>query len=206
MQTERLETEVVSASPLVTLEADLTEDSKYGTRVLTVFADSLIVQDEAKATVFQIPIADIKTARNEPLVSGGRLLVVTKAGEELSVITYSMTRAHLFSEAARGIEQLAEGKEFSINLQKEKTRCDNCGRLLPEKDGVCPNCVKRGKTMMRIAGFLAPYKKKAILLAFASAGLRDSLSKTWKTLSCRRIGAVKGMRRRLTGLRLSRSC
>jgi len=171
MQTERISPEVVQASPLVTLEADLTEDSKYGSRVLSVFADSITVVDEAKAVVFQIPISDIKTARNEPLVSGGRLLLTTKTGEEVPVIAYSMTRADLFSEVARGIEQLAEGKDFSINLQKEKTRCDNCGRLLPEKDGVCPSCVKRGKTMMRIAGFLVPYKNKAILLALASAGL-----------------------------------
>ena len=171
MQTERISPEVVQASPLVTLEADLTEDSKYGSRVLSVFADSITVVDEAKAVVFQIPISDIKTARNEPLVSGGRLLLTTKTGEEVPVIAYSMTRADLFSEVARGIEQLAEGKDFSINLQREKTRCDNCGRLLPEKDGVCPSCVKRGKTMMRIAGFLVPYKNKAILLALASAGL-----------------------------------
>ena len=34
-------------------------------------------------------------------------------------------------------------------------RCANCNRLLPEKDGICPACVNRGKTMLRITRFLA---------------------------------------------------
>lgn len=156
---------------LVRLEADLTEESQYGKRTLSVSKDAVDVLDEAGATFLHVPISDIKSARNEPVVSGGRLVVLTKRGEEIPVVTYSMTRAHQFSEVARGIEQLAEGKDFNINLKSEKTRCDECGRLLPEKDGICPACVKRGKTMLRIAGFLAPYKKKAILLAIASATL-----------------------------------
>ena len=171
MQTDQLPIHSDPSSPLIQLEADFDGSSQYGSQLLTVTAEAVTVTDKTEIPLVQIPISDIKSARNEPLVSGGRLMVTTKAGEELAVVTYSMTHAHQFSEAARGIEQLAEGKPFSINLQVEKTRCDNCGRLLPEKDGVCPSCVKRGKTMLRIASFLAPYKKKAILLGLASAAL-----------------------------------
>ena len=106
------------------------------------------------ATAFLMPIAEIQTARNEPLVGGGRLEITAKGGDILPVITYSQTVAAQFSEAARGIEQLAKGEPLSINLKPERTRCPKCGRLLPEKDGICPACVNRGKTMLRIAGFL----------------------------------------------------
>jgi ATP-binding cassette subfamily B protein len=40
--------------------------------------------------------------------------------------------------------------------------------LLPEKDGICPACVNRGRTMLRIGKFLHPYTKQALLLTFIS--------------------------------------
>ncbi len=145
---------------LIDLTADMTEDAKFGFRRLVVSSSEVSVLDQSGASVLRVPIADIETARNEPLVSGGRLLLRMKSGEDIVATAYSLTHSDLFSEAARGVEQLAKGQEFSINLKREKTRCAKCGRLLPEKDGVCPACLNRGKTFMRVAVFLAPYKAK----------------------------------------------
>lgn len=156
--------------PLLELSADLTEDALYGQRRLILTNDAVTVLDGGGATLLRVPIADIKTARHEPLTSGGRLLIRLKQGEEIVAVTYSLGAAHTFSEAARGIEQLAEGKPFEIDLTVERDRCDKCGRLLPEKDGVCPSCIKRGRTLLRVAGFLKPYKKQAILLGVFALG------------------------------------
>lgn len=156
---------------LIELTADLTEDALYGVRRLVVTHENVSVMDSSGANLCRIPIVDIKTARHEPLASGGRLLIRLKTGEEVPAVTYSLSSAHQFSEAARGIEQLAEGKEFSIDLSVEADRCGNCGRLLPEKDGVCPACIKRGRTLLRVVAFLKPYKKQAIMLGcFAITG------------------------------------
>ena len=113
------------------------------------------------AVSFQIPMDEVKSARNEPLVSGGQLEITTKTNEIVPLIAYSLTLAAKFSEAARGLEQLAKGEELCINLKQEKLRCDKCNRLLPEKDGICPACVNRRKTLGRIAGFLGPYRMHA---------------------------------------------
>lgn len=168
MPTEETSSTLAKPEVLATLMADLTEDAVYGSRTLVVTSTEVIVKDASEVVLVSVPIEDLRAARNEPLVSGGRLLLLTKKGEEIPVVTYSQTKAHLFSEVARGIEQLAEGKEFNINLKEELTRCAKCNRLLPEKDGVCPYCVNRGKTMLRIAQFLKPYKKQAIFLAMVS--------------------------------------
>lgn len=168
MPTELPEPVAQSQDVLVTLEADLTEDAKFGTRILAVTNENVLVTDPAGTQLLCVPIADLKGARNEPLVSGGRLVLATKTGEEIIAITYSQTRAHQFSEVARGIEQMAEGKPLSITIKDEKTRCVKCGRLLPEKDGVCPYCVNRGKTMLRICQFLKPYWRQATLLVCIS--------------------------------------
>ncbi|MDX2066510.1 MAG: ABC transporter ATP-binding protein [Fimbriimonadaceae bacterium] len=147
--------------PLIELVADFGEDGHFAERRLVVTPEAVMVRERGDATSFQIPIADIKSARNEPLVGGGRLEITTTAGEILPVLSYSLTVAAKFSEAARGIEQLAKGEPLLINLKEERVRCPKCNLLLPEKDGVCPNCVNRGKTMLRIGTFLRPYRRQA---------------------------------------------
>lgn len=161
---EPAEPATITPAPLISLECDFAEDGRFGRRCLQVTPHQVCVLDADGTVTFHIPVSDIKTARNEPLVGGGRLEITTRRGEILKVCTYSLSLAPQFSEAARGIEQLAEGRPLSINLKQERTRCAKCRRLLPEKDGVCPACVNRRRTMLRIAGFMAPYKKQACML------------------------------------------
>ncbi len=153
---------------LIQLEGDYSEGSAFGTRTLEVTLETVRVRETNGVVAFQIPIAEVKEARNEPLVGGGRLEVTAKNGDFFPVITYSSTVSAQFSEAARGIEQLSKGEPFSINLKQERTRCAKCNRLLPEKDGICPACVNRSKTMGRIAQYLQPYRKQAIMLTALS--------------------------------------
>ncbi|MCH7944390.1 MAG: ABC transporter ATP-binding protein, partial [Armatimonadetes bacterium] len=154
--------------PLIDLQSDMTEDAEFGVRRLVVTKTDVCVLDGSGATVLRVPFDEIENARNEPLVSGGRLLIRTKNGEDDVATSYSLTHSDLFSEAARGIEQLAKGQELSINLKQERTRCESCGRLLPEKDGICPACMNRGKTFMRVAAYLRPYKKYLGILVVLS--------------------------------------
>ena len=155
-------------TPLVRLEADIDSDGSFGRRSLEVTQDQVRVIDHDGTLAFQMPISEIKTARNEPLVGGGRLEITAKTGEILPIISYSQSVAAQFSEAARGIEQLAKGEPLLISLKTERTNCPKCGRLLPEKDGVCPACVDRGRTLLRIAGFLKPYRLQAAALTSCS--------------------------------------
>ncbi|CAN5417448.1 ABC transporter ATP-binding protein [soil metagenome] len=155
---------------LIRLEADLDEERRFGAQTLVVDASSVRILGPGGAETFRIPISEIKTARNEPLVGGGRLEITTKAGDIVPIVSYSLTIAAKFSEAARGIEQLAKGEPLLINLKKENTRCPKCKRLLPEKDGTCPSCVNKTKTALRIGRFLAPYKWQALTLSALALG------------------------------------
>ncbi len=149
---------------LIRLEGDFREDGSFGHRTLEVTAKHVRTLEPGGAVSFQMPITDVTAARNEPLVGGGRLEITTTRGEIVPVIAYSLTVAAKFSEAARGIEQLAKGEPLSITIKDERVRCAKCSRLLPEKDGVCPACVNRNATMLRIAAYLKPYKKQAAVL------------------------------------------
>lgn len=160
----------LGSAPLISLEADIAEDGQYGVRWLEVTSEVVRICEPNGAASSQFPIADIKSARNEPLVGGGRLELTTKQGEIIPIISYSLTVAAKFSEAARGIEQLAKGEPLNINLKQELLRCPKCARLLPEKDGVCPACVNRRKTLLRISSYMIPYKRQAIILGCLSLG------------------------------------
>ncbi len=153
---------------LIRLDSDFSEDGSYGTRTLTVTKSTISIVELSGVRSLFMPLSSVKSARNEPLVGGGRMEIATKSGEIVPVISYSLTLAAKFSEAARGIEQLAKGEELLIKLKEEKLRCEKCDRLLPERDGVCPACLHRGKTMLRIGQFLVPYRAQAISLAILS--------------------------------------
>jgi ATP-binding cassette, subfamily B, bacterial len=153
---------------LIRLLADFADDGQFGKRTLEVTSQHLRILESSGAESTRIPIAAIRSARNEPLVGGGRLEVQLKAGEIVPIVSYSLTVAAKFSEAARGIEQLAKGEPLLINLKEERLRCVKCDRLLPEKDGICPACVNRGKTLLRILTFMGPYRWKAVSLAILS--------------------------------------
>ena len=65
---------------LIRLDGDFAEDGTFGHRTMTVSAESVQVLETGGAVSFQIPISEIRSARNEPLVGGGRLEVTTKTG------------------------------------------------------------------------------------------------------------------------------
>lgn len=42
--------------------------------------------------------------------------------------------------------------------------CGECGRAYPKNSKVCPFCIKRGNTMLRILKFAGPYKKQIVAM------------------------------------------
>lgn len=158
----------LSERSLVHLVADYDENGRYSPSILEVTRDSVRVLNKVGLPILQIPLEEVRSARNEPVVGGGRLEITTRDGQIIPVITYSLTVAEAFSEAARGIEQLARGEPLAINLKNERLRCPKCQRLLPEKDGICPACIHRGKTLLRVASYLRPYRWSAVALALLS--------------------------------------
>lgn len=157
-------------SVLIRLMSDMTEDGRFGERVLLVDSSEVRVETPEGVAVLRVPLSEVRRARHEPLASGGRMLIETSGGVRLTAVSYSLAVSEAFSEAARGIEQLSEGRELSINLEKGALRCEKCGKLLPEVDGPCPSCVDRKRTMLRVMQFLKPYKKQTAFLVACAVG------------------------------------
>src|SRR5687767_6814938 len=77
------------AEVLIRLEADFHEDGTFGHRILEVTAETVRVLEASGALSFQMPIAEIASARNEPLVGGGRLEITARNGEVIPIVSYS---------------------------------------------------------------------------------------------------------------------
>ncbi|MDA0711759.1 MAG: ABC transporter ATP-binding protein, partial [bacterium] len=170
---------------LIRIPADLDREGDFGNQWVVVTTRRVLVyENESADKPIDVPIPEITRARTEALVGGGQLVIERHLLPTVSVL-YSNTEAERFSEVARGLEQLRKGEKFFIRTELDRTRCGKCGRLLPEKNGLCPACVRRLATLGRIAGYMKPYKMKAILMASASIAM--TLSELIPPLISRRI-------------------
>ena len=153
---------------LIRVATDLNQEGGFGIQwVIVTDKRLLVVPTTGLDSVADVPIEDLIFVQTEALVGGGRLSIERKDKPTITV-PYSSSLAEKFSEVTRGLEQLRKGEPFLINTQLDRMRCEKCSRLLPEKNGICPNCIRRLATLQRIASFLKPYKGLAILLAVVS--------------------------------------
>jgi ATP-binding cassette subfamily B protein len=153
---------------LIRVSSDLNQEGKFGTQwVIVTDKRLLIVPTTGLDGVVKVPIDELTLVQTEALVGGGRLNIERKDKPTITV-PYSSSLAEKFSEVTRGIEQLRKGEPFLISMELDRTRCDKCGKLLPEKNGICPACIRRLATLHRIASYLRSYKRHAILLAVVS--------------------------------------
>ena len=147
---------------LIQLEGDFAEDGAFGSRIFEVTAEQVRVLEPNGAVSFQIPMAEVKSARNEPMVSGGQLEITTKTNEIVPVIAYSLTLAAKFSEAARGIEQLGQRRSRCASTSSwsgcAATNADACCR---KKTASAPPASTGAKRWRASPGYLGPYRMQA---------------------------------------------
>ena len=153
---------------LIRVSTDLNQKGGFGLQwVIVTDKRLLIVPMTRHDGTVDVRIDELTLAQTEPLVGGGCLRLEREDKPTITVL-YSSSLAEKFSEVTRGIEQLRKGEPFLINTQLDRMRCEKCGRLLPEKNGICSNCIRRLATLQRIASYLKPYKWYALLLVAIS--------------------------------------
>ena len=149
---------------LIRVSTDLNPDGTFGEQWLIATDRRVIVMPaEGVDGVVDVPIRELASVQTEPLVGGGRL-EIERQKEATLFVPYSSSLAEKFSEVARGLEQIRQQDEFLINTELDQIRCSKCGRLLPEKNGICTACIRRLATLGRIASYLMPYKWRVIVL------------------------------------------
>lgn len=147
---------------LIQVSSDLSDDQAYGEKWLVATKLRLLVIP-ADDAVEQIPLDAIQDVKTEELVGGGCLVVERKSGAPV-YFHYSSSLIPKFAEVAQGIGQLSKGKALELPTEMGRTRCEKCGRLLPEKDSKCVACIKKWNTLMRIQSYVNPYRVQLTLV------------------------------------------
>ncbi|MDE0184452.1 MAG: ABC transporter ATP-binding protein [Candidatus Poribacteria bacterium] len=147
---------------LIQVSADFSDDQAYGEKWLVATKLRVLVVP-ADGAVEEIPLDAIQDVKTEELVGGGCLVVERKSGAPV-YLHYSSSLIPKFAEVAQGIGQLSKGKPLELPTEMERTRCDKCGRLLPEKDSKCVACIKKWHTLIRIQSYVNPYRVQLTLV------------------------------------------
>jgi len=155
---------VAEEEVLIQVATDMAGRERFDQRWLVVTdRQGLFLHANGGDGTIHLPMAEVKTARVEALVGGGYLEVERQVGDPI-YLYYSNSLAPKFAEVAEGIKQLKQGDDLTLPTQVERTHCESCRRLLPEKDGICPACMKRLDTLKRLLGYINPYRAQAYLL------------------------------------------
>ena len=149
---------------LIQVATDMAGKDRFEKRWLVVTpARLLFLEPNGSGGDVQMSMQSVKTARVEVLVGGGRLEVERQQGAPTQLY-YSNSLAPKFAEVAEGIRLLVEGEDPNLPLDLDRTHCAQCERLLPEKGGICPACIKKTDTLKRLLSYMMPYKSKALVL------------------------------------------
>ena len=149
---------------VIQVATDMAGREHFSNRFLVVTSKRLLVlSPNSSDDDVLMPIGQIKTARIEPLIGGGRLDVEGRESEPAQLY-YSNSLAPKFAEVAEGINLILEGEDPNLPLQLDQTHCAQCQRLLPEKGGICPACIKKSDTLKRLLRYMIPYKGRALVL------------------------------------------
>ncbi|MBT3374621.1 MAG: ABC transporter ATP-binding protein [Lentisphaerae bacterium] len=169
------------------LLADILPSGDFGERWSFLTNRRLLVlapdADPRRAqAVIDLPLEQITEARQEKYVASSALIVAAgDRGHEIA--RFSLAAQHEAADLAYYINEIVkqrgEGKTFE-EVQRPVTkrpghRCSTCGRALSRWSEVCIHCVDRRQILVRLFGYLMPFKWMALLglcLTFTITGLQ----------------------------------
>ena len=157
---------------LMQVATDLDKSLNYNPQWVVVTDQQVLVIPESGVDGTQsMAIGDVEDVKVEERVGLGTLALTHKTGPGMHV-PYSPSLTAVFAEVADGIRQLKDNEPLTLPTELEQTHCEQCGRRLPEKNGVCAACLKKWQTFRRIVRYMAAYPARlvtTIALTFVSA-------------------------------------
>ena len=151
---------------LMHVATDLLPNRQFGRQWVVVTARRIIlVPHDGERDIVVVPMGEMAGVRTEEEVGGG-CLAVDRQKEGPLFVPYTQSLISKFAEVAEGIRQLSEGKDLSLPEEVERARCDACGRLLPEKNGICAACIRKWHTLRRLLRFLTaqPWRLASVVI------------------------------------------
>src|SRR6266567_250973 len=152
---------------MAAVRSDLSANGNFQDRWIVLTSERIIVlpsPGDERGT--EAPLTGVVSACASSLVGGGQLEIRGDWPVPIR-LSYSAAQSQQFVEFAQAIDCAKAGRRFTTK-PRERVRCERCGRLLPERNGICPACLRKWHTLRRIAAYLQPYRKQVAVLVLAS--------------------------------------
>ena len=140
------------------VQADLHPDGSIGREWLAVTDRRVRVFSEDSAgiqTRWDFALDELKEPKAEAFVGGGAL-EASHDGARVELVRYTAARTPRFRTAAQLIEKWSKGEEAELP-EEEATSCPRCGLPLEAGTQICPACLPKRQTFVRLIGYLGPY-------------------------------------------------
>jgi ATP-binding cassette subfamily B protein len=141
---------------LITVESDLNLQGRLGQSRLVITpseATRYQTTPTGEELVAAYPVAELSGTRTEQLVDA-YAIVASHDGTQVELLRSTNARSLQLSDTERRLRLLIEGKPLPPDADAPNT-CPKCKRPLGEDSNVCPYCVDRGKTLIRMFGYTA---------------------------------------------------
>ena len=139
---------------LFSVEADLNHRGRLGQSRLVVTPSEATRYEQTPAgeeLVVAYPVAELTETRTEQLVDA-YAIVATHEGREVELLRSTNARSLQLSDTERRLKNLIEGKPMPPDADAPPV-CPHCKRPLGTDSAVCPFCVDRGKTLLRMFSY-----------------------------------------------------
>ncbi|MCH2665346.1 ABC transporter ATP-binding protein/permease, partial [bacterium] len=154
---ERKIADVSKSDVCVRVQGDLSDARIFGSEWLVVTLDEVLVVPENDVNgMDKASIADLRDVRIDDFVGGGVVEFDRLDGPPIR-IGFSQSMRPKFAEIAESVKAMTRGEALVLPEEIDDTQCESCGRLLPEKNGVCAVCMKKWDTFQRIVKYMLAY-------------------------------------------------
>ena len=148
---------------------DVEPDGSFGEGWFVLTEMDVLALDATGKILHRVPYKGVTGIRAEAVVDGG-ILVLEKEADALDFLQYSNGLAPKFGYIAQFLSEEIEhlqGKREEApvwDYKEEKKFCQTCGLPLRDEFSPCPACTKKHRVLLRILGYLKPYKAATALL------------------------------------------
>jgi ATP-binding cassette, subfamily B, bacterial len=162
---------------ILSVSTDMRLDGSYATGWLIATAQRLITYnptDTVAPTIVDVPLDQIESVEMRELVYGNNILKVRTADRGIEVARFTKTLAHKFRKVLSELRELVgrarphdealevDGASRSHRGMERLRRCSKCGRVIPERRGICPFCIKKGRLVFRLLSYGLPYWRVSV--------------------------------------------
>jgi ATP-binding cassette subfamily B protein len=149
----------------VCASADLLPDGSFGKQWLLITNEKVLVFTDGGVPTkrLELTLSELKSPKVDSVVGGG-VLEANRNGETIELVRYTNADAKKFSAIAKALEKWTKGEEAELEKEEER-KCPRCGLPLEEGTDVCPACLPKSKTLLRLVQYLVPHWKQAIGLS-----------------------------------------